>query len=130
MISIILITLAAICNAIMDICSHHYYYSVFTRFDDKFWNAIHSWANKYIDRDPSKGRIKWFGGLINKPVQFTDAWHLFKSMMIIFIISAIPFCPKNELGLDEWMYYLLVIGIGGTTWNLTFNLFYNHLLRK
>lgn len=130
MISIILIALAAICNAVMDICSHHYYYSVFTRFNDKFWNSNTSWANKYVNGDPAYGRVKWLGGLMNKPVQLTDSWHLFKSLMIVFLISAIPFCPTNELGIENWMYYSAVIIAGGTTWNLTFNLFYNHLLRK
>lgn len=130
MISAIFIMLAAFCNSVMDVSMFHYYYSVFTKFNDKFWNGTNSWLNKYVDREPSKGRIKWFNGLINKPVQLTDSFHLFKSLMIIFLISAIPFCPKNELGLEDWIYYLLVIGIGGTIWNLTFNLFYNHLLRK
>jgi hypothetical protein len=130
MISIILIALAAICNAVMDICSHHYYYSVLTRFDSKFWNASTSWANKYVNGQPANGRVKWLGGIMNKPVQLTDAWHLFKSLMIVFLISAIPFCPSNEFGLPEWIYYLLVIGVGGTVWNLVFNLFYNRILRK
>jgi len=130
MISVILIALAAICNAVMDICSHHYYYSVFTRFNDKYWNAVHSWANKYVNGEPNMGRRKWFFGMLNVHVAFTDAWHLFKSLMIVFLISAIPFCPTNELGIENWIYYSAVIIAAGTTWNLTFNLFYNHLLRK
>jgi len=130
MVSIILIALAAICNAVMDICSHHYYYSVFTMFNSQYWNANVSWANKYINGEPSIGRKKWLYGMLNIPVQITDAWHLFKSLMIVFLISAIPFCPSNELGLPEWIYYSAVIIAGGTVWNLTFNLFYKHLLRK
>ncbi len=130
MISIILIALAAICNAVMDICSHHYYFSVFTRFNGKYWNANVSWANKYVGGDPAYGRKKWFFGMFNIHVAFTDSWHLFKSLMIVFLISAIPFCPTNELGIENWMYYSAVIIAGGTVWNLTFNLFYNHLLRK
>ena len=130
MISAILIMLAAICNASMDVCSFHYYYSIFTKFDDKFFNSNRSWYNKYIDGEPSKGRRKWFFGLLTLHPAFTDSFHMFKSLMVVFLISAIPFCPKNELGLEDWIYYLLVIGIGGTIWNLTFNLFYNHILRK
>lgn len=130
MISLVLIALAAICNAVMDVCSHHYYYSVFTRFNSQYWNAVHSWANKYVDGKPELGRRKWFFGLLNIHVAFTDAWHLFKSLMIVFLISAIPFCPSNEMGLPEWVYYLLVIGVGGTVWNLVFSLFYNKIFRK
>lgn len=129
MISLILISLAAICNAIMDICSHHYYLSVFSSLNRKYWDATISWKNKYNGGDPFWGRKKWFYGMINVPVQVTDAWHLFKSLMIIFLISAIPFCPKNSMGIENWIYYSAVIGIGGVTWNLVFNLFYNKILR-
>lgn len=47
-------------------------------WDKSFWNPYESYVRKYVDNDPDKGRKKWFWGLINKPVAFTDGWHLMK----------------------------------------------------
>lgn len=130
MISLTFVVLAAICNAIMDVSLFHYYYSILTKLSSRWWNGANSWANKYIDNDPSKGRRKCFFGLLNLPVQFTDSFHLFKSLMIVFMMCAIAFAPKNIFGIENWIFYSVIIIIFGTAWNLTFNLFYNKILRK
>lgn len=136
MIVIILVIVIAICNAIMNTISHHYSTSIFTtyyqKFPARFWDPYYSWRNKYIDRDPNKGRVKWFG-LINVHPAFTDAWHLFKSIMIICMISAIvlgPTLPSINIFEKEWMNIGSWILILGTLWNITFSLFYNVILRK
>lgn len=118
MLSILLISFAAVCNAVMDVCQFHYDRSIFTFYDHKFWNAEISWKNKYVDWDNGdRRRKKWFWK-INYPVQFTDAWHLFKSLMIIFFaLAIILYRPVvNEL---------IDFGIFGIVWNATFNVYYN-----
>lgn len=129
--SLTFIILAAICNAVMDTSVHHYSTSVFKKLNPKFWNGEISWKNKYIDGDPSKGRVKWFFGLA-KPVQLTDAFHFFKMFMIIFIcLSIITFDKCSTLvGCEyHWYSFLMVLGIYGFMWNAWFSLFYNKILR-
>ncbi len=131
MITIALIMLAAIFNAAMDVVTHHYQASVFSLLhkEEHYYNPEYSWMNKYINGDPMQGRTKWFWGMFNIHVAFTDFWHLMKSLMVVCLISAIPFCPTNELGLENWIYYSAVIITLGTIWNLTFNLFYHKIFR-
>ena len=121
MISIILVILATICNAIMDVISFHYSKSVFSKLNPKWWDPSISWKNKYVDWDRGKQTEKTIWG-IKYPTALTDAWHLFKSIMILLMILAIVlYTPFINLIID-----FMIIGTG---WNITFNLFYNKILR-
>lgn len=122
MISYILILLASICNAIMDVTSFHYDNSIFNKLNPKYWNPQISWKNKYIDWDKgNKERKKLFG--INIAPAFTDAWHFFKSLMIILMVSSIVlYKPLFNIWID-----FLVIGF---IWNGTFSFFYNVIFKK
>ncbi len=133
-ISAILLVIAAICNAAMDTLEHHWNTSIFRSISEKhgslFWANPYevSWRNKYVDGDPAKGRIKWniLGIKINKPVQITDAWHLFKTIMIFAIVGSIICAFESESLFAPWVTFILF----GTVWNLTFSLFYNKVFRK
>lgn len=126
-ISIILLILAAICNSIMDTLDHHFNKSIFSKLNNKkWWDYSNSWKNKYIDGDPKKGRIKILFN-INKPVQITDAWHLFKTLMIIFICISLSINLYIGCILIDNSILLNII-IYGISWNLSFSLFYNKLL--
>lgn len=107
MISLLFILGAAVCKAVSDTISHHFYTSVFRGKNPDFWNPEYSWKVK--------------------PLPFTkyppDAWHLFNSGMIVCFIAAAVFHVK----LLPWWAELL---IGGAVFNLTFNLFYNKILIK
>jgi len=119
-ISLIFLSLSAICNAIMDTVSFHYEKSIFYKLSNhKWWNPKISWNNKY---NQDSTRKKWLWGLINKPVQVTDAFHFFKMLMIMFIVIAIV----TYKGMNLW-YYLPLSYIA---WNGTFVLFYKYLLKK
>jgi hypothetical protein len=125
MITIILIMIAAMCNAVMDIISHKYAWSIFHEYNDIFmqqwWDPRHSWKNKY-----KISRKKWY-----KPVQFSDAWHTFKTIMIFCLMAAvITFDFDNYNFFNNKLFnFLLCYGVLGTTWNLTFVLFYKRILR-
>lgn len=126
--SFVLLALAAICNAVMDVSDHHYHKSIFRRFDNRlWWDGEISWKNKYIDGDFNKGRVKWYFGL-NKPVQITDAWHFFKMWMIIFICGAILSALFASFEPNWWNIPLLFLGYG-VTWNVTFSTFYNRIFK-
>lgn len=119
--------LAACCNAVMDTADHHYSTSILSTFKHKlWWNAEQSWRNKYIDGDPKKGRVKWFWG-INKPVQLTDAWHLFKMLMIIFTAAAILTFPHQLTSFCGYVIWFIILGI---VWNSIFSLMYDAVLKK
>ena len=129
--SLIFITLAAICNAIMDTSVHHYSTSVFKKLKPEFWNGEISWKSKYINGDFNKGRVKWIFNL-DKPVQLTDAFHFFKMLMIIFICLSIMTFDKcaSFIGCEyQWYSFTIMLLIYGIIWNSTFSLFYNKILR-
>ena len=123
MIWLIMVLLAAICNAVMDTISHHHSTSVFKNHKSGFWSDANlvSWKNKYINGDPFQGRRRFLGIII--PVQFTDAWHLFKSLMVIVLALSVVFYSTI---IYIWSDFVMF----GIIWNLAFNLFYNHLLKK
>lgn len=123
MITLIFIAYAAVCNSVMDVISFYYDKSVFDLLENpQYWDARISWKNKYIDWDGGdKRRKKWFG-IINIHPSFTDAWHLYKSMMVVYLILAIVFYkPIFGLFFDVFLF--------GITWNFIFTLFYNKLLK-
>ncbi|MBX3253904.1 MAG: hypothetical protein KF862_07150 [Chitinophagaceae bacterium] len=122
MTSLLLIATAAMLNAFMDrIENENFYESIFRNWNERFWYKRTSW--KYAK--------KIFGWK-------ADAWHIAKSLMIIFVLTAISTADySTEIrfwinGLFETKIYGVALNLllFGTTWNLTFNLFYNKLFKK
>jgi hypothetical protein len=130
MLSVIFFILASISNSIMDTSVHHFSTSKFKKLNPLFWDGENSWKNKYNNGDPRFGRVKWFLGL-NKPVQITDAFHLFKTLMIIFLaLSVVTFNKELFFGDAYNLFsFIGVMLIYGFAWNTTFSLFYNKILR-
>lgn len=133
MISFILVFLASICSAVIDTCQFHYSTSVFSKLNPKYWCSEISWKEKYVDGIFDNGFRKLFKIYfhfpfskkqrvfsINYPVAFTDSFHLFKSSMLIMLISAIGlyYTVTHSIVLD--------ILIMGCIWNLVFNVCFNH----
>lgn len=114
--------LAAICSAIMDTLKFHYYNSIFhTKFGDNnaFWNEDFKGAKPYI---------------IPGTKYKLNAWHLFKSSMIILMALTSCFMFLAGTYITHLPYkIIIVIGIlivYGIRWNGFFNLFYNKILVK
>ena len=127
MISLLLVALAAICNAVMDVISFHYKQSIFTKYNPQWWNPAISWKNKYIDwdNDVRMEKVIYIGNLfsIKYPTFLTDAWHFFKSLMIVLLGFAIVFYnPVVNIYVD-----IILVGLA---WNLIFNVFYNKIFKK
>lgn len=108
MLTALLIIAAGFFKAVADTLTHHYDTSIFRWKDRKFWDPSISW--KYADY-----------------LKFTryklDAWHLANSGMIICFCGAFA---VNESHL-WWGWEFL---IAGALFNVSFNLFYNKILRK
>lgn len=134
--SMLCICLAAICNAVMDKTTHHFYGSIFansSRFEKKWWNSSKSWKNKYVDGDVKKGRVKMklLGFEIVKPVQLTDAWHFFKMLMIMFFSLAVLAIIDLELIINlKWYGYIALFCGCGFAWNVPFTLCYNRFFKR
>jgi hypothetical protein len=147
MISLLFFIVAAACNALMDTLAHHHSISIFQNFKKGFWSDsyIESWKEKYVDWDGGdrslrklfpnfKTKYKIFNwiGKINYPVQFTDAWHFFKTVMIFAIclsivsFKLIVFYKFNS----QFLMYLITFNFYSLMWNCTFNAFYNWILVK
>jgi len=122
MISIILIILAGLFNAAMDILKNKYHNSIFKKYKNKQWiDPTISWKNKWKNENPIYGNKFFLSSTLF--VFITDLWHLFKTLMIISICLSIVFYnPIFKWYIDVFIFYL------GFT--LTFELFYSKILIK
>lgn len=114
MLSLLFIVLSASCDAMCDTLVHHWYkFRWKDKVDPYWWNPVDSWKNKYHQEQ------EWGFSI----VQISDAWHLFKTIKIGFIVLAVvSYQPTINLVVDA-----LILGI---VRNTTFSLFYNKILVK
>jgi hypothetical protein len=131
MITLFLIFLVGVCNATMDVLFTRYDKSIFKKFNPSWWNPQESWTWKWSMplREPTK---KWyyFGFYPKYEERFpysstifvwlTDAWHLFKSFMILFVVLGIVCYTPLISPLIDWLIYYV-------TWTFTFTILYDYL---
>lgn len=112
---ILAVILAAICNAVMDRTENESFYtSVFRKKNKWFWYKRESW-------DKAKKIFSW---------KF-DAWHIFKSLMLLFWTIAIILYGHSwrlQFG-SEVINVLKDVALAGAAWIVFFNLFYNKILK-
>jgi len=114
LVSLFFFALAAGMNAVMDTLTHHFTVSIFAGLNDQWWNPAISWTNKNTYSFP------W------NIVQISDAWHLFKLLMLITIIYTFVFTGRRVV--VTWGRLIVYTILFGLAWNGSFNLFYNILL--
>ncbi len=123
--TLLLLLIAGICNGIMDFVTHH---SNHHWVKGKIWWDNNpddgSWLNKYIDREPIRGK---------KPglVTFSDAWHFFKSIMLWSIALAVtinaPMFIEGEFiwgKAPEWTNFILDLFTYRLAFGIGFNIVY------
>lgn len=120
---IILYMLVGVVNAVMDTLRDKFKESVFSSWNENFWNPLKSWKNKWKNGDPAQGER--FPLSSTALVFLTDAWHLSKWLMFTFIEIAI--CIVSCL---PW--YLIPVGVIvlKTVRGIGFNPFYDYILKK
>lgn len=125
---ILLLIIAAISNAIMDIIQFKYYESIFSKLkNDKWWNPEISWKNKWKNGDVEQGP-KFFGSTTFL-VFITDAWHFFQKILWGSLFLIISLLSYNYFNL-EWLY-IIVIWIGlHVIFGGVFELFWSKILKK
>jgi uncharacterized membrane protein YccC len=110
--SVTFLVLAAVFSAVADTLADHFETSIFKWKDPRWWKKDVSWQHV---------------GFIRFTKYRPDAWHLSKSAMIVcFILFGLLF-PFSMHGF--WVAVISLVILGGV-FNLTFNIFYNHLLRR
>lgn len=105
---LLLFGIAALLNAIMDTLEEgKFTNSIFKKLDPKFWYKYESWKHAKMI----------FGYRL-------DAWHICKSLMIMCLAGA------TAHGMTIFPNYWLNFIALGVVWNIIFNVFYNHILKK
>jgi len=127
--------LSGICDAVIDTLQFHYSKSIFTDYNEQWWNPAISWTNKYVDHDVNKGlkKITILGFItIDYPVQLTDAFHFFKMWREVFNTAAITsaLCVGTNFTSLKWYIVLIFFCLVGEARNKVFNLFFNKILIK
>jgi len=99
--------MAAVLNAVMDRTGDSVAFnkSIFNHLNPKFWSKEVSW--QFANKLPfTKFKL--------------DAWHIAKSLMVICLAASLLLD-----GIKWWEFPIL-----GIVWNVTFNTFYNHILKR
>jgi hypothetical protein len=108
---VLLVILAAACNAVMDKTETliSYNASVFRKWNKKFWCKPYAAHN--VDFLPFTSY---------RP----DAWHLAKSAMIVLLLSTLLVAKYASPSTLNALEFILSLALLGVIWNWTFNFFY------
>ena len=134
MISLILIALAGALNATYEILFTGFNQSIFKKLNPEFWNPLESWKFKWASPFPQSVEDKWyyFGFLPRYKERFpysstvfvflTDAWHLFKALMLGCIMLAVV---NYSVLVTPFIDFILLY----VTFTFTFTMFFDYILR-
>ena len=120
-ISLILVGVSAMSEAIMDKLNFHFEKSIFVNKENQlFWNPIESWKNKWKE----DLKTEKFIGSSTIFVFTTDAWHLFKFIKNTCLFIGLPLLFMGELNI------ILSMVIARIIYGLVFTIFFNKILIK
>ena len=123
----ILLAMAAICNAAMDVLAFKFKSSIFKNLNHNWWNPAKSWKNKYKDKAVFKGPA--FPGSTTLFSFVTDAWHLFQFLSNTLIAIAFIVVIFALSTLSVWKLLLLLVILKLIREGI-FKMFYKYLFRK
>ena len=134
MITLILIALAGALNATYEILFTGFNQSIFKKLNPEFWNPLESWKFKWASPFPQPVEARWyyFGYLPRYKERFpysstalvflTDAWHLFKALMLGCIMLAVV---NYSVLVTPFIDFILLY----VTFTFTFTMFFDYVLR-
>lgn len=134
MITLVLIALAGALNATYEILFVAYKYSIFKNLNPQYWDPKTSWIYKWkYPLAPAPKRWYYFGFQPRHEERFpysstifvglTDAWHLFKAIMLgCLMIAIVSYTPIFSPLLDIILLYCI--------FTFAFTIFYDNILRK
>jgi hypothetical protein len=131
MLSILFLSLAGICNAIMDSILFHWDKSIFKGSKLEWWaNPEVSYKNKWKNHSNSEDGEK-FPGSSTIFVWVTDLWHFAQSFMITFFVLGALFYDGIVVIKGYPLVSLLIdFIILKSVFSLTFELFWSKILKK
>jgi hypothetical protein len=131
MLSILFLSLAGICNAIMDSILFHWDKSIFKGSKLEWWaNPEVSYKNKWKNHSNSEDGEK-FSGSSTIFVWVTDLWHFAQSFMITFFVLGVLFYDSIVVIKGYPLVSLLIdFVILKGVFSLTFELFWSKILKK
>jgi len=131
MLSILFLSLAGICNAIMDTILFHWDKSIFKGSKLEWWaNPEVSYKNKWKNHSNSEDGEK-FPGSSTIFVFITDLWHFAQSFMITFFVLGVLFYDSIVVIKGYPLVSLLIdFVILKGVFSLTFELFWSKILKK
>lgn len=133
MTTLVLIILAGMFNALYETLYTFFKYSIFKNLNPLWWNPLQSWKFKwYQPMQPPEKKWYYFGFYPKYRERFpysstilvwtTDAWHLFKALMLGCIMAGIvTYNPIINPAIDFFIYY------GAFTF--TFTIFFDYIFR-
>ena len=132
-ISLILVAVSSISEAIMDKIQFHWYKSIFSinpnKYREDFWNPYFSWRNKYSD---VQSKIPKFIGSTTIFVFLTDAWHLFKFFknLSIFLVILFSFLAGYyyDFNMNFILFSLIYVSFLRLLYGMCFTLFFDKIL--
>ena len=131
MLSILFLSLAGMCNAIMDTLVFHWDTSIFKGSKYEWWaNPEISYRNKWKNNSNSEDGEKFLGSSTIF-VWVTDLWHFAQSFMIsFFVLGVLSYDGITELTDINWVNILIDFILLKLSFSLTFELFWSKLLKK
>lgn len=119
---LVIVSLSAISESIMDKIQFHYDNSIFSneKYNQLFWNPTESWKNKWKD----DLKTEKFLGSSTIFVFTTDAWHLFKFFKNTTLFIGLPLLCLGSVNI------ILSVIIGRVLYGLIFTLYFDILLKK
>lgn len=121
---IVLIFIAGICNAIMDVVQFHYERSIFIEKQNQlFWNPKESWKNKYKEDLVTPK----FPGSITFFVFWTDSWHRHKFFMLSLLFIGLPLIAFFSYSI---VYLLLFVILARMAFGIGFTHYYYKFIKR
>jgi hypothetical protein len=116
--SLILIIIAAMSEAVMDTIQFHYDRSIFKNYNNKnYWNPELSWMNKYKEdlKTPK------FIASTTLFVFLTDAWHFFKFIRTLTLFVGLLIIGFLSVNIFELiMMFIIVRVLFGVIFTITY----------
>lgn len=111
LLTVILLSIAGIMEAIMDTLAHHFEGSIFKELNPDFWNPVKSGGNKWKNGDKTQGERFFLSSTLL--VGFTEGWHLAKMFrtLLLFMPVAVFF---------GWGIFLVTM----VTYKISFTIYY------
>jgi len=123
----ILLVISGISKSVKDTVRDHYYGSIFSKLNQKYWNGTNSWLNKY-DQTKFPDLKPKFWGSTTFLAWTTDAWHLFDTIQSTCLQLAISIPISILLG-NLWLV-LPVIALTKILVGVPFEITYSKLFVK